>query len=293
MTRSEQKRGIRGVLVASLFLATGMVGCGSKLDGGNTGSETHWLKSCDRDSECGEYSCLCGVCSRECDQQAECDQSASVDGYCAAASSVSACGDDTPARICLERDDIASSSPDAGEPTFTADAGEQVIQVPLPEPCYVDATAPGLPGVSVHLETDDCSFVVGVGGEFRYTVTLNQSFDFTTESSGNGCGLCGGVTDPQTWTQFVIAGDGLSYCPECDVGCCPAQAVATSVDAQTIEGTIEWPGLEWNGPSDTQAQPEGEFPAGNYSASLTFALPGIGEVVARLPITVATSTLTP
>lgn len=163
---------------------------------------------------------------------------------------------------------------------------ESIISVPDSEPCEVTASDETLPGVSVHLEADDCTFVIGKGGQFRYRIELEQSLDFTTEAS-QGCGLCGEVTEPQTWTKFVIAGDGLSYCPECDVGCCPStQPMATSLDMQVIEGTVDWPGLEWNGPSDTLNVPEGEFPAGSYDATLRFGLPGVGEVVATLPIIV-------
>jgi hypothetical protein len=161
---------------------------------------------------------------------------------------------------------------------------EAVISVP---PCEVTASDESVPGVTLHLETDSCRFLVGEGGVFRYRVELNQSLDFTTSSSGGGCGLCGDTTNPDTWTQFLIAGGGLSFCPECDVGCCaPTDQSATALDAQSIEGTIDWPGLQWSGPSDTANQPNGEFPAGTYDATLTFSLPGVGQVVARLPIDV-------
>lgn len=36
-------------------------------------SQTHWLTPCDGDSECGEYSCLCGVCAKECSRASDCD----------------------------------------------------------------------------------------------------------------------------------------------------------------------------------------------------------------------------
>lgn len=162
-----------------------------------------------------------------------------------------------------------------------------VIPVPPAQPCEVSVTDEDVPGVRVHLETDKCTVFRGEGGQFRYRVELNQSLDFTTESSAGSCGLCGESNDAETWTRFVIVGGEHAYCPECDVGCCPpTEAVETSLDIQTIEGTIDWPGLEWNGPSDTGSEPEGEFPPGDYSATLTFSLPGVGEVSATLPITV-------
>lgn len=36
---------------------------------GETGSETHWLESCDADAECGEdNACICGICTAPCDE---------------------------------------------------------------------------------------------------------------------------------------------------------------------------------------------------------------------------------
>lgn len=164
---------------------------------------------------------------------------------------------------------------------------EAIISVPDPEPCAVTAADPSLPGVSVHLETERCRFLTGQGGQFHYRVEFNQSIDFTTPAS-SGCGLCGDPSNPETWIQFMIDGNDMSYCPECDVGCClgPIEDVATSFDTQVIEGVVDWPGLQWRGPSDTGALPEGEFPPGSYNATLTVALPGVGEVVATLEISV-------
>lgn len=162
-----------------------------------------------------------------------------------------------------------------------------VIPVPTPEPCEVTITDESLPGVSVHLEADTCAVFAGEGAQFRYRVELTQPLDFTTESSEGSCGLCGDASDPETWTRFSITGGEHVYCPECDVGCCPpTDAVETLLETQTIEGTIDWPGLEWNGPSDTGAEPAGEFSPGDYAATLTVSLPGVGEVSATLPILV-------
>lgn len=154
-------------------------------------------------------------------------------------------------------------------------------------PCSIDATSVDVPGASVHLEADTCSFLPGDGGQFRYTVTLDQTVDFTSESSGGACGLCGVTTDPETWVTFVIQGSDASYCPECDVGCCaPTEEAPVTIDEQSIEGTVDWPGLQWNGPSDTGNEPAGAFAPGSYAAKLTLRLPGLGEVQAVLPIEV-------
>lgn len=153
--------------------------------------------------------------------------------------------------------------------------------------CAIDATDASLPGVTIHLEADTCEFASGQGGQFRYTVTLNQSLDFTTESSGGGCGLCWSETEPDTWIAFSIDGNQVQYCPECSVGCCaPTEPAEVSLTAESVEGTVDWPGLQWSGPSDTGSEPSGVFPPGSYSATVTLALPGLGQVVATLPIEV-------
>lgn len=163
----------------------------------------------------------------------------------------------------------------------------QSTPVQEPQPCFIDATDESLPGVTIHLEADTCEFSSGQGGQFRYTVTLNQSLDFTTESSGGGCGLCWSESDPATWIDFRISGNQLQYCPECDVGCCPpTEPTESSLDAGSVEDTVDWPGLQWSGPSDTGNVPSGEFPPGSYAATVTLAVPGLGQVVAELPIEV-------
>ncbi len=35
-----------------------------------TGTETNWLRSCSGDSECGDLTCECGICTQRCDQDA-------------------------------------------------------------------------------------------------------------------------------------------------------------------------------------------------------------------------------
>lgn len=39
---------------------------------GGTDSNTHWLRQCVADSECGELSCLCGACTRSCEVDSAC-----------------------------------------------------------------------------------------------------------------------------------------------------------------------------------------------------------------------------
>ncbi len=158
---------------------------------------------------------------------------------------------------------------------------------PQAQPCSVDATDPSLPGVTVHLESDTCTFVTGDTGQFRYAVTVDQALAFETVSSGGACGLCGDPADIDTWTAFALSGEGGQYCPECDIGCCaPTAVMPASVGPEMTSHTIDWPGLQWSGPSDTSVEPSGAFPPGDYEANVTFRLPGLGAVIASLPVKV-------
>lgn len=57
-------------------------GCGAKTAQGHSESNTNWLKSCDRDAECGEaLACRCGVCTKNCEQDS-CPGSLSCLGAC-------------------------------------------------------------------------------------------------------------------------------------------------------------------------------------------------------------------
>jgi hypothetical protein len=74
--------------------------CGGATEDGGTDSNTHWLRKCSADSDCGTLSCLCGVCTRPCNETASCADlgETAVCGTspstCASASPVCvACGD--------------------------------------------------------------------------------------------------------------------------------------------------------------------------------------------------------
>jgi len=62
---------ISALLGASLAFP---LGCETEAGEPSTGSESHFLRSCDDDSECGDLSCVCGVCSTPCDDVAECTE---------------------------------------------------------------------------------------------------------------------------------------------------------------------------------------------------------------------------
>ena len=76
-----------------MLFALGGLGCNSPTVGG----ETHWLRVCQVDAECGDAArCLCGICTKPCDDASACDaagelnacapaDSAGTRAFCAAA----------------------------------------------------------------------------------------------------------------------------------------------------------------------------------------------------------------
>jgi hypothetical protein len=87
-----------------------LAACGSRIDPHGTDSSSHWLSSCDEDTECpSEQSCLCGVCTRKCDDARDC-RSLDQDAVCIAV-------DDCNERSICTREDTENpqqSTPDAG-----------------------------------------------------------------------------------------------------------------------------------------------------------------------------------
>lgn len=268
--------------------------------------DSEWL--CDSNDDCcgGAVCCLdCGENSGKCITEPDpcpyclandgawvdyrtCDTSSCVpDTTCFTNECPGQCAEDNCGG-CGRSDDCWAAGCQWNLVAESASCGRKPEVVEPPDvPCSVDATNDDLPGVSVHLEADACTFLPGEGGQFRYTVTFDQSVEFTSESSGGACGLCGVTTDPETWTTFVIDGGDAKYCPECDVGCCaPTEEAPVTFDAQSTQGTVDWPGLEWSGPSDTGNEPTEPFAPGSYEAKVTLRLPGLGEVIALLPIEV-------
>lgn len=58
-----------GLLLGSALVVT--PSCGGTTKAG-TDSNTHWLRSCANDDDCGSLECLCGVCTRGCNSASEC-----------------------------------------------------------------------------------------------------------------------------------------------------------------------------------------------------------------------------
>lgn len=109
--------------IASLFALSCGLALASSCASSNsrtTGTETNWLVSCNTDSDCGAYACYCGVCSASCKEDADCEHE-EVSGICAPSASVTACGEDSPKRVCIA-DESALASIDASVPAPGVDA---------------------------------------------------------------------------------------------------------------------------------------------------------------------------
>lgn len=79
-------RGVRGsmfmktkqmerLLTACALLGGGLLqlGCGGRTQTSQgPDTSTHWLSSCEEDDDCGSLSCVCGVCTRKCDDTVAC-----------------------------------------------------------------------------------------------------------------------------------------------------------------------------------------------------------------------------
>jgi glucuronoarabinoxylan endo-1,4-beta-xylanase len=123
----------------ALLLAAFAVGCGQKSNAQTIDSQTNWLRSCQIDSQCDEYACVCGVCTTPCTEQSACaghEVASCVDANEPGA--IAQCGGFTSVRfegMCLPRCDATTPCPTvegrknmcvAGVCTPVPDAGAEV-----------------------------------------------------------------------------------------------------------------------------------------------------------------------
>jgi hypothetical protein len=105
----------RGFALILMCAMSAVLACTSEPaePGGDT--QTNWLKACTQDSECGELSCECGVCSRPCSSTAEC-AGAPAGTSCFAPDSAetqAACGENAAYGLCLQPLSATLSAPTA------------------------------------------------------------------------------------------------------------------------------------------------------------------------------------
>ena len=188
--------------------------------------------------------------------------------------------------VCVQTVDSAGT-----EQTFSA--VESADPCGCPTPKVVDPTCKAcsdktIDGVKVCVSAPTCTFHSGIGGTFTYAVTVDDTAPVLhTAATGPGCAVCASYgADPTSFVSWSIGGGDVRYCM-CDTGCCAPQTEKTiTLDRGTKTGTIDWPGKQWNGPSDTGAPIGAPFPPGNYAVTVTFAGAKEGTLTARLPITV-------
>jgi hypothetical protein len=91
----------RRIVAAILMLSS--AGC-ARTNSPQNDSQTHWLRECSSDRDCGSLSCICGVCSRLCDDDSSC-ATAGKTAFCGQASqlkSASTCRPKSkPPALCL------------------------------------------------------------------------------------------------------------------------------------------------------------------------------------------------
>lgn len=112
MRSTEKKSGLVRALTCIALVFALAAGCG-KTVGSDLGGETHWLKNCDTQAECGsELACLCGVCTRSCDASEGCGDLGSS-AECLdrdAAPFGSGCTSEAPPRLCAQSEDPDGSN---------------------------------------------------------------------------------------------------------------------------------------------------------------------------------------
>lgn len=191
---------MRGVALATLAVLA--VACE---DGGGgklpvmTDSESHWLMACTDAGDCAGLACLCGVCTRACDDAAAC---ASV-GPGAVCAADDACG----AAVCTA---TCQRDADCGAAHLVCDEGACLAAVSVgPDLGQLDLGAPppdaALPGPDA-VPTDAADAAVAVDG--GPTVDAAPSVDAAPTDAGveADAGAC--PPGPDTCVQDVECADG-------------------------------------------------------------------------------------
>ena len=136
--------------------------------------------------------------------------------------------------------------------------------------------------MTLHVESDRCRIPFGHGQRFTWKLVLRDPIDYTTVDS-----RCRGPddSDASALVDYSIEGGGEKYCL-CDTGLCPAATVhAAQLTKGSSSDSIDWPGRNWNGPSDTTRPLGAFFPIGHYAVKVIFNV-GADALTASLPIEV-------
>lgn len=145
-----------------------------------------------------------------------------------------------------------------------------------------------LDGVCIVFLPQETAFTVGeaqAGVEFKYVVVVTGDVADVVPITENTCDKPGASG---LYVNERVQGNDQNYCV-CDQGKCPPpNDPAFVLKAGEYPDSLEWDGVNWNGPSDFN-QPKGPpFPPGMYTVKLRAAGTHQGqafEVTAELPIT--------
>jgi len=120
--------------------------------------------------------------------------------------------------------------------------------------------------VTMLIPAQPCTFTLAeakAGVTFKYQVKVEGQVPGVVAKSQDS-GQCSKPDASDLIVFGRITGIGQNYCI-CDTGLCmpPANAPVTLLQG-TYDGTYDWDGVNWNGPSDTN-NPKGQpFPVGIY-----------------------------
>jgi hypothetical protein len=140
-------------LTAIFWVAACQQGCQQDKGLGRTDSESHWMQGCLASEECGDLSCLCGVCTAPCDTAicGELGGECSIAPLCEAAEALCVRAEDQPSTMDMTGPDAATfdaAGPDTGVPDAASpDLGAPPVgECANPDSeCQVDGACGGAP----------------------------------------------------------------------------------------------------------------------------------------------------
>lgn len=204
------RRWLLGTLLCGALLELAPA-CGVTTGGGETGSETHWLVSCETTADCAVGQCLCGVCTEPCRVAQDCpavlDVCAVPDETLGAACEVPTCRSSTPGEI--------KAALDADQRIDTCDDGRPSSLVMVKHRLGAErAFADGERGflLSGYAASAQGATRVSAAGKFMRPQTsasdLNPELDQVAPLPDGGALLSGSVVDfdgPHGWIGKVDA----------------------------------------------------------------------------------------
>lgn len=254
-----------------LFLAASGAGasaCTKSDDAEIKSSQTHWLSRCETNEDCGGLDCLCGVCTQSCDSAAACDD-LSAEASCGSSAAISACGEDSPAKICLASCDTKDDCGDgascvsgacAPSPAPGGPGGGDDTPPPDDAPDPVDDTPAGPPGVQCAdypscdadnpCEKGDCMSLVGCDSAICIDATeaceqscpdpktcrILESYPSQLACEGRVDAVGGGETD--AGMSEVPAGVQCADYPTCSVDGAPCAEGTTCISIDGCSSAI-------------------------------------------------------